>query len=150
MPCSLTRTSSGTRLSPPDTRNERIHVAYLGVDDNFLAGMPAPEREPGRGKLELVFASRFERRKGADIVCEALEVLGDQLDWSLVIAGPVAADIRKEHRAFLADERVRVLGLLTRPEFKRQLTRQPGVHLPRPTRRDRLGRSSRRSPAGAT
>lgn len=104
---------------------ERIHVVYLGVDDNFFAGLDAPAREPGAGRLSLVFASRFERRKGAEIVVEALTLLGDDIDWELLIAGPVTPEILAAHGAFFENDRVRVLGPLTRPDFKRQLLAHP-------------------------
>jgi glycosyltransferase involved in cell wall biosynthesis len=104
---------------------ERIHVAYLGVDDNFLAGMPLPRRDTPEGPLRIVFASRFERRKGAEALIEALTRIGRLIDWELVVAGPVTPEIQKAHGNFLMDPRVTVTGPLSRPDFKRQMLSNP-------------------------
>ncbi|HEY3728962.1 MAG TPA: glycosyltransferase family 4 protein [Solirubrobacteraceae bacterium] len=107
---------------PPD----RVHVVYLGVDDNFLRGLgdaPRPRRR-GSGRLRLLFAGRFERRKGADLICEALAEL-DAVDWELVIAGPVMPDIRERHARFLDDPRVRLLGTISRRELGREMLAAP-------------------------
>ena len=104
---------------------ERIYVVYLGVDDNFLRGEPIPPREPTSGRLPLLFAGRFERRKGADVLVEALHTLDDEVDWELRLAGPVAPQIRSIHGAFLKDERVRLLGTLRRPEMRSEMLSAP-------------------------
>jgi glycosyltransferase involved in cell wall biosynthesis len=102
---------------------ERVHVAYTGVDENFFqyGEVPVPRRSVPSGPLPLVFASVLSRRKGAETLIEALEIVGSRIDWDLVVAGPVEPDIAAKHRAFLADPRVEVLGQLARPEFKAQL-----------------------------
>jgi glycosyltransferase involved in cell wall biosynthesis len=106
--------------------SERLRVAYLGVDNNFFETGPAVQRrETQTGPLPLLFASRFERRKGAELLIEALSKIGARIDWDLVVAGPVSPEISSAHPAFFADERVRVLGPLTRAEFKRQMIERP-------------------------
>lgn len=103
----------------------RIHVVYLGVDDNFLRGAPTAPREVPEGTLQLLFAGRLERRKGADVLVEALSSLGREVDWKLLVAGPVAPDIRSAHPAFFEDERVTLLGTLRRPELRRRMLSVP-------------------------
>lgn len=102
---------------------ERVHVAYTGIDENFFqyGDVPVPRRSVPTGPLPLLFASVLSRRKGAETLIEALELVGSRVDWDLVVAGPVETDIAAKHRPFFADPRVEVLGSLARSEFKAQL-----------------------------
>lgn len=99
---------------------ERVHVIYLGVDENFLRGVPATVRRPQAGPLRLLFAGRFERRKGADALVEALSRLPGPM-WELSLAGPILPDVGERHREFLADPRVTVLGSVGRDELARRM-----------------------------
>jgi glycosyltransferase involved in cell wall biosynthesis len=101
----------------------RVHVAYTGIDDNFLqvGQVPVPPRRAPEGPLPLLYASVLSRRKGAETLIEALELVGDRIDWDLVIAGPVEPGIASAHESFFADPRVRVLGPLARPDFKARM-----------------------------
>jgi glycosyltransferase involved in cell wall biosynthesis len=72
----------------------------------------------------MLFAGRFERRKGADILAEVLACL-ESLEWELTIAGPIAPDIRAAHGDFLADPRVVELGTISRPELAREMAKTP-------------------------
>jgi glycosyltransferase involved in cell wall biosynthesis len=102
---------------------DRIHVAYTGIDDNFLqvGQVPVPPRRAPEGPLPLLYASVLSRRKGAETLIEALQLVGDRIDWDLVVAGPVEPAIASAHESFFADARVRVLGPLARPDFKAQM-----------------------------
>ena len=51
--------------------------------DNFLSGAPVGHREVPDGRLQLLFAGRLERRKGADVLIEALSGLDSEVDWYL-------------------------------------------------------------------
>ena len=104
---------------------ERLHVVYLGVDDNFLRALPKVRREPTGGRLRLLFAGRLERRKGVDVLVEALSALGDDVDWELVIAGPVLRDVAAEHGQFLAGTRVTQLGAISREQLVREMAESP-------------------------
>ena len=107
---------------------DRIEVVYLGVDDNFLnADAKAPEVPDGRHRL--LFAGRLETLKGADVLLAALDGVGTQLDWELVVAGPVAADVRARHR-LLGDSRVSLRGVVPRTELKAQMLSAPIFVLP--------------------
>jgi glycosyltransferase involved in cell wall biosynthesis len=103
---------------------DRVHVVYLGVDNNFLAGLNGGPRRSAGGALRLLFAGRFERLKGADLLVEALRGL-DRVDWELVIAGPVMPEIRASHSQFLSDPRVTMLGTIRRPDLAREMLAAP-------------------------
>jgi glycosyltransferase involved in cell wall biosynthesis len=101
---------------------ERVHVAYTGIDENFLqVGAPVPRRESPEGPLPLLYASVLSRRKGAETLIEALGVVGERIDWDLVVAGPVEPEIASARESFFSEPRVRVLGPLARPGFKAQM-----------------------------
>jgi glycosyltransferase involved in cell wall biosynthesis len=103
----------------------RVHVVYLGVDDNFRDGKQVSPREVSEGRLRLLFAGRLEERKGADVLVEALSSIDRAVDWELQIAGPVAERVRSDHHAFLDDDRVIELGTLNRPELRRVMLSIP-------------------------
>jgi glycosyltransferase involved in cell wall biosynthesis len=95
-------------------------VVYLGIDDHFLEQADAAPPPEGEGALRLMFAGRMERDKGAEELIGALGEL-PALDWRFTIAGPVAAEITGEHHEFLGEERVRLLGTVSRAELARQM-----------------------------
>jgi glycosyltransferase involved in cell wall biosynthesis len=103
---------------------DRVHVVYLGVDDNFRPEGPMQRAPATDGKLQLLFAGRLEKRKGAEVLVEALSDLGD-VDWELLVAGPVAPDIESAYGEFLSDDRVRLLGTLRRPALMEQMLSVP-------------------------
>ena len=91
---------------------ERVHVIYLGVDNDFVAGIPAASGDDGAAPL-LSFAGNFGPRKGADIMAAALGTIGD-VPWRMELIGPIEAETRRAQAAFLSDERVRALGVVPR------------------------------------
>jgi glycosyltransferase involved in cell wall biosynthesis len=103
---------------------DRIHVVYLGVDDNFLRGSTLSRPDISGGPLRLLFAGRFDRRKGANVLVAALSDLRD-VDWELRIAGPIPPGASRAHRNFLQDERVSVLGTIRRPELMQEMLCAP-------------------------
>ena len=102
---------------------EHVHVAYLGIDDNFFGAgqVPTPRRTAPSGPLPLLYASVFSGPKGAETLIEAMQLVGDRIEWELVVAGPVKPAIAAEHRPFFADPRVQALGRLSRPDIKAQM-----------------------------
>jgi glycosyltransferase involved in cell wall biosynthesis len=92
----------------------RIHVIYLGVDDSFM--MQIPERGSAGPELRLLFAGSFEKRKGADILIDALRQVGE-LPWRLEIAGNLPPHVLNENRDFFSDSRVHYLGVRTRKQL---------------------------------
>jgi glycosyltransferase involved in cell wall biosynthesis len=89
-----------------------------------VSNEPRPPRSPEPDRCRLLFAGRLERRKGADVLVEALSGL-DAVAWRLVIAGPVMRDVALEHAEFLADPRVTVLGTISRPSLAREMEAAP-------------------------
>jgi len=97
---------------------ERVHVIYLGVDAAFLDAIPSRVNGAGREKngVRLLFGGCFERRKGAEVLIQALLQL-DDLPWRLEIAGPIADDIQRQYHSFLKGSRVEHKGLLSRKKL---------------------------------
>lgn len=91
---------------------DRVHVIYLGVDNDFVAGIPAASAGDGGPPL-LSFAGNFGPRKGADILAAALGAM-DDVPWRLELIGPIEAETRRAQAAFLRDGRVRALGVVPR------------------------------------
>jgi glycosyltransferase involved in cell wall biosynthesis len=97
---------------------ERVHVQYLGVDDAFLNAIPERSALNESQPLTILFAGGFGLRKGADLVIRALLGL-DDVDWRMVIAGGVQADVESEAAEFAKHPRVRFAGFVSRPELAR-------------------------------
>jgi glycosyltransferase involved in cell wall biosynthesis len=85
----------------------KIHVIYLGVEDNFLDAVPP--RAAHSGHIRLLFAGAVGRRKGAHFLLTALSSL-DDVDWQLDLVGSIEPGVREAHGALLQDPRVRCLG----------------------------------------
>lgn len=98
----------------------RVHVTHLGVDDSFMTQIP--ERGSAASELRLLFAGSFEKRKGADILIDALRQLGD-LPWRLEIAGNLPSQVFRENQHFFSDPRVQYLGVLTRKQLAGAMSR---------------------------
>lgn len=100
----------------------RVHVIYLGVDNQFLNAVPASVRAEKDAPLQLLFAGAFSQSKGACVLIEALCKLRD-VPWRLKIAGPLASDMQPRYADFFADERVAWLGNLQRDQLAREMAR---------------------------
>jgi glycosyltransferase involved in cell wall biosynthesis len=97
-----------------------VHVLYLGVDDEFLNAVPhRAEAQSCSGPLRMLFAGGFERRKGADTVLNALELVRG-LPCTLEIAGTVDLSYRDTCR-LEDDPRVLLLGWLPRRELAKRM-----------------------------
>ncbi len=97
-----------------------VHVIYWGIDDAFLAR--EPERENAPDELRLLFAGYFEKRKGAEILMEAMERL-DHVPWQMEVAGRVGPDVADKAGSFLSNPRVKHLGLLSRMDLASAMAR---------------------------
>jgi glycosyltransferase involved in cell wall biosynthesis len=99
----------------------RIHLAYLGVDDQFMRAIPLRDESlPPSGPLRMLFAGSLQRRKGADALLTALTTL-DDFAWRIEIAGPIDIDIARRYQGILADSRVTLLGILPRTELAKRM-----------------------------
>ena len=94
-------------------RESRISIIYRGVDDAFLATVPA--RVPNDGPMRVLFAGSFCRRKGGPVLAEAMERIGD-VEWRLDLCGPVAGDAAASFARLTRDRRVTAHGQLSEPE----------------------------------
>ncbi len=97
-----------------------VHVIYLGIDDVFLSQVP--KREKASNEFSLLFAGCFEKRKGAEILMDAMGRLGT-IPWRLELAGSVSSNIAERARTFFADSRVKHVGLLSRQELASAMAR---------------------------
>ena len=98
----------------------RVHVIYFGVDDAFFEAIPPPPplsdkalRESDARPVKLAFAGRFSKRKGAEVLIEALARLGEA-NWELEIVGAIDGGFASRFPAFFRDPRVYCLGLVSR------------------------------------
>jgi glycosyltransferase involved in cell wall biosynthesis len=97
-----------------------IHTIYLGIDDAFLAHVP--ERGSASDEFRLLFAGTFEKRKGVEILMDAMGRL-DNLPWRLEVAGQVSPALVKRSRSFFSDPRVNYLGYLSLRDLASAMTR---------------------------
>jgi glycosyltransferase involved in cell wall biosynthesis len=98
----------------------RVHVIYLGIDDAFFGQVLTRKRAPD--EFRLLFAGSFGRRKGAEILIEALGRL-DTLPWHLEIAGQMNSNIVERNPTFFSDSRVTCLGVLSRQQLAAAMSR---------------------------
>ena len=98
-----------------------IHLAYLGVDDQFMRAIPPRDESlPPSGPLRMLFAGSLQPRKGADALLTALTTL-DDFAWQIEIAGPIDLGIARRYQGILADSRVTLLGILPRNELAERM-----------------------------
>ena len=95
-------------------------TTYSGVDDAFFAQVP--QRESATDAFRMLFAGSFEKRKGAETLISALGCLNN-IPWQLEIAGPLDTGVVDRHREFFVDARVTCLGLLSRPDLAKAMSR---------------------------
>lgn len=88
----------------------RLDVIWLGIDAGFLAAIP-PRTAAGEGPLALLFAGAFGRRKGADALIAALDML-DDVDWHLDVCGPVEPDLSGAMAQLKGNPRVSFHGIV--------------------------------------
>jgi len=102
--------------------SDRIHVAYVGVDQQFMNAIPARDFGLERqASARLLFAGQFGRRKGADALVAALSRI-DQLPWTLEVIGSIDPDMKSKHASFLSDRRVSLLGSVPRLELAKRMS----------------------------
>lgn len=95
-------------------QDDRIHVAYTGIDDQFLKVIPGmvTSKEPD-GPVKLLFAGEFGPRKGAGFLIEALNKIDRRL-WQLTIIGHIHPDINERYPNFLSMSNVFLAGTVPR------------------------------------
>lgn len=98
---------------------DRITVVYLGVDEQFLAGIPESNRQGATP--ELLFAGGYGVRKGAPQLSSALREIND-VPWHLTLAAGMQPDSDKSD-PLLKDARVDWLGFVSRAELAKVMSR---------------------------
>jgi glycosyltransferase involved in cell wall biosynthesis len=100
----------------------QIEVIYLGVDRAFLDCIPKrTEPSEKEGPLRLMFAGGIGKRKGVDTLIDALRMVPD--GWTLNVAGAFVDESSTMREFILHDARVNYLGLLSREQLARQMTK---------------------------
>lgn len=105
----------------------RVSVAYLGVDDRFLA---ASDEALAQGSLrkahprDILFCGGFGQRKGAFTLMKALDGMSG-IDWTLTLAGGVEPEARRALADFVMRHpgRVKHMGILSRDDLARLMAR---------------------------
>lgn len=97
----------------------RVHVLYWGVDNAMLDRIQLKERTPRADALRLVFAGHAERRKGFQVLADALPLI--EAPWRLTIAGPVSKECSGAVARLAALPNVTVAGNLSRADVARLL-----------------------------
>lgn len=105
---------------------EKLSVAWWGVDARFLAfaDTAAQSGMTRAGRFDLLFCGGFGRRKGADVLMQALDRLSGH-PWTLTIAGSVEQDVSEAWDAFRTrfGSRLRLPGFLSREALAGEMTR---------------------------
>jgi len=97
-----------------------VYVIYLGVDEDFLEH--APPRDKASGEFRLLFAGLFGKGKGVETLMGAFERLKN-LPYRLEIAGPLESGLLDRSRAFFSNPQVNYLGLLSRTDLAKAMSR---------------------------
>jgi len=97
---------------------KRVHVIYLGVDDNFF-NMITPDSlfKNNKKPIKFVFAGGIETRKGIHILSDAINLLDTLLDFELHIAGGVKYEAQDALLHLKHDGRIYYHGILSRKKL---------------------------------
>jgi glycosyltransferase involved in cell wall biosynthesis len=94
---------------------EKIHVAYLGIDNSFLEAISnSPKDISGCAENSLLYAGGWQRRKGVQTIVDALNSINKE--WTLDIAGGVEPEAMTlpGMQAFFIKNNVKHLGIIPR------------------------------------
>ncbi|MFM0737520.1 glycosyltransferase family 4 protein [Paraburkholderia xenovorans] len=100
----------------------KISVIYQGLDEKFIAGIPREISRNGPGHL--LFAGEVSRRKGFDVIIQALEKIPSS-EWVLTVAGNVNEKATQDYSAFLRRENVRHAGFVSREALAELMVATP-------------------------
>jgi glycosyltransferase involved in cell wall biosynthesis len=101
----------------------RLHIVYFGVDEKFLDSIPPRETQPRtkHDHIRLLFVGEWCKRKGADVLIQALSRI-DEARWELEVIGDVEQSLAPHLSAFRLGRRVHLTGTIPRAEVARQMT----------------------------
>ena len=107
-----------------------IHVIYSGVDDRFLKEIPSRKEKINNGMMfQLLFAGSFEKRKGAEVLLEALRLLENK-EWELKIVGDISPEVKRRFHNDLMDVRISCLGYLSMRDLAAEMVKADGFVFP--------------------
>jgi glycosyltransferase involved in cell wall biosynthesis len=101
---------------------EKIHVIYLGVEDKYLQGVPAFDKDQiNRREKLLMYAGGLQVRKG---VWQLIEVFGAQSKHALTVVGAAEPALANDSKikTFQAAKNLELHGYLSRVELARLMT----------------------------
>lgn len=101
---------------------ERIHVIYLGVDQQFMDAVPVRDYPTDHHEpIKLLLAGELGLRKGGEVLVQALQRIND-LPWQLEIIGGIDPVLKERFGAFLADPRVKISAFIPRSELSARMS----------------------------
>lgn len=102
---------------------DNIYVLYNGMDEPFMRNLPNPKSIKEVNKtLKLMFAGTLEKRKGIDILFQALQRI-DDIDWELNLIGSgLTQDMKENYSDLLKDNRVKVQPFMPREQLGYEMT----------------------------
>ncbi|MFY0634058.1 MAG: glycosyltransferase family 4 protein [Vannielia sp.] len=110
----------------------RVAVAYLGVEDKFMACLPVERTYGDAGDaapLKLLFAGGIGARKGVNLIQECLSKAPD-LPLKLDLAGSLSPGAAKAYAGLLADKRVTYHGMLSQQDLAELMSRSDAFVFP--------------------
>lgn len=101
---------------------DRIHVIYLGVDQQFMDAVPARNYAAGSHEpIKLLLAGELGLRKGGEVLVQALQRIND-LPWQLEIIGGIDPVLKERFGTFLAGSRVKISAFIPRSELAARMS----------------------------
>jgi glycosyltransferase involved in cell wall biosynthesis len=111
-----------TTLTCHQIPREKVSVIYQGLDEKFIAGIPRQKND--KAKQHILFAGEVSRRKGFDVVIQALGQI-PSTDWVLTVAGNVNEKATREYGEFLRRDNVRHAGFVSRETLAELMAATP-------------------------
>jgi glycosyltransferase involved in cell wall biosynthesis len=106
---------------------ERVHVVYLGVDDKFFDTIPAFDAAQVRSRAgnAMLYCGGLQRRKGLQVLAQACMSLTEP--WKAIVVGGADHGIEKISPIddWLADSRVKRVGIAPRGDLPKYMTEAP-------------------------
>ncbi|SAL34146.1 BceJ [Caballeronia udeis] len=102
-----------TTLICHQIERERVSVIYQGLDEKFAESIPSGPHTGSRAANHILFAGEVSRRKGFDLVIQALESI-PQSDWVLTVAGNIDEVTAKDYELFMKRDNVHQVGFVSR------------------------------------
>ena len=96
--------------------SDRLSVIYLGVDDTFAGSIPRRKIKNRGDELKFLFAGAFSKRKGAEVLLDAMSGLPAS-GWVLSVAGTIEPHLESAFKTAQKQYPIQYLGNLTREQL---------------------------------